>query len=420
MTELMDHVKDVDPDIYNVLNKELQRGRNGLEMIASENYTSRAVMQVTGSVLTNKYSEGYPKKRYYSGNEFVDVAESLAIDRARELFDVNFVNVQSHSGSSANMEAYFAMLELGDPILAMSLDHGGHLTHGHHVNFSGKFYDFTHYSVDKETHRLDMDLVRKKALEVEPKMIVAGFSAYPRELDFKAFREIADEVGAYLLSDIAHIAGLVAGGEHPSPFPHSDVVTTTTHKTLRGPRGAIIMTNNEDYAKKINSAVFPGMQGGPLDHVIAAKAVAFKEALKPDFKQYAREIKENATALASSLMEHGADLSTDGTDNHLVLMDISHYGIGGKRAEQVLDEVGIFTNKNMIPFDTRSPFDPSGIRIGTPALTTRGLGTTEMTEIGELIVKTLKNHDNSAILEEVKQSVNQICNAYPLYPDLKV
>ena len=414
----MKSVKDSDPDIHQVLVNELKRGKEGLEMIASENYTSAAVMEVTGSLLTNKYSEGYPAKRYYSGNEFVDIAENLAIERAKKLFNAEYVNVQPHSGSTANMEAYFALLELGDPILAMSLDHGGHLTHGHFVNFSGKFYKFSHYAVDKETQMLDMDDVRNRALETKPKLIVAGFSAYPRELDFKAFREIADEVGALLMSDIAHIAGLVAGDAHPSPFPHSHVVTTTTHKTLRGPRGAIIMAH-EEFGKKINSAVFPGMQGGPLDHVIAAKAVAFKEALEPDFKDYARKTKENASALADSLMEHGASLSTSGTDNHLILMDISKYEMGGKIAETVLDEVGIFTNKNMIPFDTRSPFDPSGIRIGTPALTTRGLGTLEMSEIGELIVTTLQNHENHEKLKSIREQVLSMCAKYPFYPGLK-
>ncbi len=413
----MRSVSDADPDIHQVLIKELKRGKEGLEMIASENYTSKAVMEVTGSVLTNKYSEGYPGKRYYSGNEFVDIAENLAIERAKQLFNAEYVNVQPHSGSTANMEAYFALLELGDPILAMSLDHGGLLTHGHFVNFSGKFYKFSHYAVDEQTHYLDMDTVRKHALEVKPKLIVAGFSAYPRELDFKAFREIADEVGALLMADIAHIAGLVAGGEHPNPFPHAHVVTTTTHKTLRGPRGAIIMAH-EEFGKKLNSAVFPGMQGGPLDHVVAAKAVAFKEALEPEFKNYARQTRLNASALAESLMEHGAKISTDGTDNHLVLMDISPYGMGGKVAESVLDKVGIFTNKNMIPFDTRSPFDPSGIRIGTPALTTRGLGTLEMREIGELIVKTLQNHENEQQLASVRDQVLAMCSNYPFYPGL--
>ncbi len=313
------------------------------------------------------------------------------------------------------MEAYFALLELGDSILSMSLDQGGHLTHGHKVNFSGKFYKFHFYGVDRKTKMIDMEEVRRIAKEVKPKLILAGFSAYPRELDFKYFKEIADEVDAYLMADIAHIAGLVAAKEHPDPIPHCDIVTTTTHKTLRGPRGAMIM-GKEEYETAVNRAVFPGMQGGPLDHIIAAKAVSFKEALQPDFREYAKSIKKNAKALAESLVEHGADVITGGTDNHLLLLDITKYGIGGKQAEKVLDKVGIFTNKNMIPFDTRSPFDPSGIRIGTPALTTRGLGTSEMKEIGELIVRTLANPDDEAILETVKQSVNEMCEQFPLYP----
>lgn len=417
---LMNDTSVIDPDIHNVLLSELERGRNGLEMIASENYASKAVMQVTGSILTNKYSEGYPGKRYYSGNEFVDIAENLAIDRAKKLFNTKYVNVQPHSGSTANMEVYFALLKLGDPILAMSLDHGGHLTHGHFVNFSGKFYNFQHYSVDEKTHLIDMDEVHKLAKETQPKMIIAGFSAYPRQLDFKHFKEIADDIGAYLLSDIAHISGLVAGGTHPSPFPYSDVVTTTTHKTLRGPRGAIIMTDHEEISKKVNSAVFPGMQGGPLENVIAAKAVAFKEALDPSFKNYAKDIIENSKSLATSLVENGAKISTDGTDNHLVLMDISMYDIGGKIAEHTLDQVGIFTNKNMIPFDKRSPFDPSGIRIGTPALTTRGLNTSDMGFIGELIVNALQNHNNTEKLNSIKNQVQELSNKYPLYPELKI
>lgn len=417
---LMNDTSVIDPDIHNVLLSELERGRNGLEMIASENYASKAVMQVTGSILTNKYSEGYPGKRYYSGNEFVDIAENLAIDRAKKLFNTKYVNVQPHSGSTANMEVYFALLKLGDPILAMSLDHGGHLTHGHFVNFSGKFYNFEHYSVDEKTHLIDMDEVHKLAKETQPKMIIAGFSAYPRQLDFKHFKEIADDIGAYLLSDIAHISGLVAGGTHPSPFPYSDVVTTTTHKTLRGPRGAIIMTDHEEISKKVNSAVFPGMQGGPLENVIAAKAVAFKEALDPSFKNYAKDIIKNSKSLATSLIENGAKISTDGTDNHLVLMDISMYDIGGKIAEHTLDQVGIFTNKNMIPFDKRSPFDPSGIRIGTPALTTRGLNTSDMGFIGELIVNALQNHNNNEKLNSIKSQVQELSNKYPLYPELKI
>ncbi len=413
----MDNIKIVDPEIHGVLISELERGRTGLEMIASENYVSKAVLQTTGSVLTNKYSEGYPNKRYYGGNEFIDISENLAISRAKELFGAEFVNVQPHSGSQANMETYFALLKLGDPILSMSLDHGGHLTHGHNVSFSGQFYNFSSYGVDPETKILNMNDVRKKALEIKPKMIIAGYSAYSRELDFKAFKEIADEVDALLMSDIAHIAGLIAANEHPDPVPHCDIITTTTHKTLRGPRGAIIM-GKEKYQDPINKAVFPGMQGGPLDHVIAGKAVCFKEAQQPEFKEYAKNIKRNAVALAESLIENGGEVITGGTDNHLMLLNVlSSFSIGGKKAENTLDKVGIFTNKNMIPFDNRSPFDPSGIRIGTPALTTRGLGTNEMVEIGELIVKTLKNVDDESILAKVKEQVNNICSAYPLYPN---
>jgi glycine hydroxymethyltransferase len=414
--EFMQGIQDSDPKIYQVLIDELHRGRKGLEMIASENYVSKAVLQATGSVLTNKYSEGYPNRRYYGGNEYIDISESLAISRAKELFGAEFVNVQSHSGSQANMETYFALLELGDPILAMSLDHGGHLTHGHSVSFSGKFYKFSSYGVDVDTKLLDMDEVRKRALKEKPKLILAGYSAYSRVLDFAAFKEIADEVGALLMADIAHIAGLIGAKEHPDPIPYCDVVTTTTHKTLRGPRGAMIMGKDE-YKDPVNKAVFPGMQGGPLDHVIAGKAVSFKEALQPEFKTYCKNIKANATALADSLIENGADVITGGTDNHLMLVDITSYGIGGKKAENTLDKVGIFTNKNMIPFDTRTPFDPSGIRIGTPALTTRGLGINEMGEIGELITKTLNNTDDPVVLEQIKEAVQQICQKYPLYPD---
>jgi len=414
----MSDIMNVDPEIYTVLLNELNRGRDGLEMIASENYVSKAVLQAAGSVLTNKYSEGYPSKRYYGGNEFIDIAENLAIDRAKQLFGAEYVNVQPHAGSQANMETYFALLNLGDTILGMSLDHGGHLTHGHKVNFSGQFYKFSSYGVDPETKMLDMDVVRKRALEEKPKLILAGFSAYSRTLDFKAFKEIADEVGAILMADIAHIAGLVAGKVHPDPIPYCDVVTTTTHKTLRGPRGAIIMAK-EAHGTAINKAVFPGMQGGPLEHIIAAKAVCFKEALDPSFKEYAQKVINNAKFLADSLLDQDAEVISGGTDNHLLLIDISKYGIGGKIAEKTLDGVGIFTNKNMIPFDQRTPFDPSGIRIGTAALTTRGLGKNEMIEIGELFVQTLVNIENKEKLQKIKENVAEICNNYPLYPEFE-
>lgn len=415
----MADIDQTDPEIYNVLINELNRGRKGLEMIASENYVSKAILQTTGSVLTNKYSEGYPSKRYYGGNEYVDVAENLAISRAKELFGAEYINVQPHSGSQANMEAYFALLELGDPILSMSLDHGGHLTHGHNISFSGKFYKFSFYGVDRETKVLNMDDVRKKALEVKPKLILAGFSAYSREIDFKGFREIADEVGALLMADIAHIAGLVAAKEHPDPIPYCDIVTTTTHKTLRGPRGAMIMAKGQ-YEKDIARSVFPGIQGGPLDHVVAGKATCFKEALTPEFKIYAKNIKANAKALCESLIETGTNVVSGATENHLMLVDISKYNIGGKLAENTLDKVGIFANKNMIPFDTRSPFDPSGIRLGTAALTTRGLNTNDLREIGQLISKTLANIENENELKKIKESVQNICERYPLYPDYEL
>lgn len=412
---IMDNISEVDPEIYKVMKNELNRGRNGLEMIASENYVSKAILQATGSVLINKYSEGYPHKRYYGGNEYIDISEQLAISRGKELFGVDFMNVQPHSGSSANMEAYFALLELGDSILSLSLDQGGHLTHGHKVNFSGKHYSFHFYGVSKETKMLDMENIRQRAKETKPKLIVAGFSAYSRELDFKQFREIADENDALLMADIAHIAGLVAAKEHSDPAPYCDVITTTTHKTLRGPRGAVIM-GKADYETAINKAVFPGMQGGPLEHVIAGKAVAFKEALKPSFKEYAKQIKKNAKVLAESLLENGAEIVSGGTDNHLILLDISQYNLGGKVAEKLLDGVGIFTNKNMIPFDTRSPFDPSGIRIGTAALTTRGLKAGEMKSIGALIAKALNHSDDASVLQSVKDEVKAICEQFPLYP----
>lgn len=417
----MKHLKDVDPEVYDAAMHELNRGRTGLEMIASENYVSRAILQTVGTVFTNKYSEGYPGKRYYGGNEYVDVIESLAIERAKKLFGVNFVNVQPHSGSQSNMGVYFALLKPGDPILSMSLDHGGHLSHGHKVNFSGKLYDIHPYFVSKETHYIDMDALEKSAKEVKPKIILAGFSSYPRDLDFKRFKEIADEVGAVLMADIAHIAGLVAAKEVSiDPAPYCDVITTTTHKTLRGPRGAIIMSQDQELATKIDKAVFPGMQGGPLDHVVAGKAVCFKEASTPEFKTYAKQVKKNAKALAASLLANGANVITKGTDNHLVLMDITPFDMGGKKAENTLDTVHIFTNKNVIPFDKRTPFDPSGIRLGSPALTTRGLVESDFTAIGEFIVKALKAADDQSALDRIKEDVLALCTKYPLYTDLQI
>lgn len=416
----MKNLKDVDSEIFQAIENELQRGRNGLEMIASENYVSKAILEAVGSIFTNKYSEGYPSKRYYGGNEFVDIVEETARKRACELFGMAHANVQSHSGSTANMEAYFALVNLGDPILSMSLDHGGHLTHGHNVSFSGKFYDFHSYPVSKETGYIDMDECERIAKEVKPKIILAGFSAYPRDLDFKRFKEIADQVDAILMADIAHIAGLVAAKEvSQDPAKYCDVITTTTHKTLRGPRGAMILAT-EEYGTKIDKAVFPGMQGGPLDHVVAGKAVAFKEAAQPEFKDYIIQVKKNAQALAESLTKNGAELCTGGTDNHLVLMDITPFDILGKEAEKILDEVHIFTNKNMIPYDKSTPFNPSGIRLGTAALTTRGLIESDLTAIGELIVKTLKHPKDKDIHSRIREDVLQICSKYPLYPDLKL
>jgi len=413
--------------VHSVVVDEHRRQQMGAELIASENYVSRAVMQAMGSVLTNKYSEGYPGKRYYGGNEHVDISENLAIERAKKLFGAEHANVQPHAGSQANMESYFALLELKDKILGMDLAHGGHLTHGSHVNFSGKFYNFVSYGVEKETMRLDMDSVRKVAKREQPKLILSGFSAYPRKLDFKEFQEIAEEVGAYHMADIAHIAGMCATGLHQNPVPYCDVVTTTTHKTLRGPRGAIIMSKVEDrlrpddkknLARKIDSAVFPGMQGGPLDHVIAAKAVAFGEALKPDFASYQEQILKNAKVLAETLLDNGIDLISNGTDNHLMLIDLTKTGLGGKEVEKALDEVHIFTNKNMIPFDERSPFNPSGIRIGTPALTTRGMKADEMRMLGVWISKVVKRPQDPYLKEKVKAEVLDLCRKFPIYEGL--
>lgn len=424
---MMRDLEEADPEIHSVVKSELARQKNGAELIASENYVSRAVMQAMGSVLTNKYSEGYPGKRYYGGNEHVDVSEQLAIDRAKKLFGAEHANVQPHSGSQANMEAYFALLNLGDTILGMDLAHGGHLTHGSKVNFSGKFYSFTSYGLDKETMRLDMDEVRKIALREKPKLILSGFSAYPRKLDFKEFKSIADEVGAYHMADIAHIAGIVAAGLHQNPVPYCDVVTSTTHKTLRGPRGALILSttadrlrpdDKKDLRRKIDSAVFPGMQGGPLDHVIAAKAVAFGEALKPEFNSYQSQVLKNAKVLAETLMDRGVSLVSGGTDNHLMLIDLTKTGLGGKEVERALDEVCIFTNKNMIPFDQRSPFDPSGIRLGTPALTTRGMKESEMRMIGIFISQIIDRPNDNYLKSKIRAEVLDLCRQFPIYDGL--
>lgn len=410
----MDALKQSDRELYDAIIAEKNRQQNNIELIASENFVSEAVMEAAGSVLTNKYAEGYPGKRYYGGCEHVDIAEDLARDRAKQLFSAEHVNVQPHSGAQANMAVYFAVLEPGDTILGMNLSHGGHLTHGSPVNFSGILYNVVDYGVDPETEMLDYDAVLERAKEVKPKLIVAGASAYSRIIDFKKFREIADEVGAYLLVDMAHIAGLVAAGLHPNPVPYSDFVTTTTHKTLRGPRGGIIICK-EEYAKKIDKVVFPGMQGGPLMHIIAAKATAFKEALSDDFKQYAKQIVANAKTLSEALAEEGMRIVSGGTDNHLILLDVSELGLTGKEAEEALDKVGITTNKNTIPFDKQSPFITSGIRIGTAAVTTRGFKEEEMKEIAQIITLTLKNMNDENKLKEAAERVANLTKKFPLY-----
>ncbi|HLU22878.1 MAG TPA: serine hydroxymethyltransferase, partial [Bacillaceae bacterium] len=380
----MSTIAQQDPQVFEAIQKELKRQRTKIELIASENFVSEAVMEAQGSVLTNKYAEGYPGRRYYGGCEYVDIVEDLARDRAKEIFGAEHANVQPHSGAQANMAVYFTVLEHGDTVLGMNLSHGGHLTHGSPVNFSGVQYNFVEYGVDENDHRINYEDVRQKALEHKPKLIVVGASAYPREIDFAKFREIADEVGAYMMVDMAHIAGLVAAGLHPNPVPHAHFVTTTTHKTLRGPRGGMVLCK-EEFAKKIDKSVFPGLQGGPLMHVIAAKAVSFGEVLKPEFKTYAQNIIDNAKRLGEGLKKEGLDLVSDGTDNHLLLLDLRSVGLTGKVAEKVLDEVGITVNKNTIPYDPEGPFTTSGIRIGTPAVTSRGFGFEEMDEIASLI-----------------------------------
>jgi len=408
--------KTFDPDLWAAIAKEEERQENNLELIASENFVSEAVMAAQGSILTNKYAEGYPGHRYYGGCEFVDIVESLAIDRAKELFGAKFVNVQPHSGSQANTAAYLALVEPGDTILGMDLSAGGHLTHGSPVNFSGKTYHFVAYGVDPTTEVIDYNVVRILARKHQPKLIVAGASAYGRIIDFEKFREIADEVGAKLMVDMAHIAGLVAAGVHPSPIPYADITTTTTHKTLRGPRGGMILTNNEELAKKINSAVFPGIQGGPLEHVIAGKAAAFKEALTPEFKEYSEQIIANAKAMAKVFNQAiGTRVVSGATDNHLVLIDVRGLELNGKEAESILDSVNITVNKNSIPFETLSPFKTSGIRIGTPAITTRGFKEEDAVKVAELIVKALQAKENEAELAEVKAGVRELTEKYPLY-----
>jgi len=408
-------LSQVDPEVLGAIQRESDRQQFGLEMIASENYTSRAVMEAQGSILTNKYAEGYPGKRYYGGCVNVDTVENLAIERAKKLFGVNYANVQPHSGSQANMAVYLAACKAGDTILGMDLSHGGHLTHGSPVNFSGLLFKAASYKLDPETGRINYDTIRATAKEVQPKLIIAGYSAYPRLLDFAKFKEIADEVGAQLLVDMAHFAGLVATGHHPSPVPYADYITTTTHKTLRGPRGGMILTNSEEKAKTMNSRIFPGIQGGPLEHIIAGKAVAFGEALKPEFKKYSEQVIQNAKALADEMLAQGFKLVTGGTDNHLILVDLSDREITGKVAEQVLDESGITVNKNTVPNEKRSPFVTSGVRIGTPALTTRGMGVSEMKQIAKWIAQVLNNPDDVALKNKVHEEVKQLCKQFPIY-----
>jgi glycine hydroxymethyltransferase len=402
-----------DPDVWQAIAGEMERQADGLEMIASENYTSPAVMQAAGSVLTNKYAEGYPGRRYYGGCQFVDVVEQLAIDRAKRLFGSEFANVQPHSGSQANTAIYLAALEPGDTVLGLDLAHGGHLTHGMKLNISGMLYNFVSYGVARDTHRIDFDQVTSLAREHKPKLIVAGASAYPREIPHDRFAQIARDVGAKLMVDMAHYAGLVAAGLHNSPVPMADFVTTTTHKTLRGPRAGLCLAKDE-YGKTINSRVFPGIQGGPLMHIIAGKAICFAEALRPEFKRYARQIIENAKTLADALLAGGLKLVSGGTDNHLLLVDVTPLGIGGKIAEQTLDRCGITINKNMIPYDERKPVDPSGIRIGTPALTTRGMGTSEMRTIGGWMIEALKSPDDDSVLSRIRGEIRQLCQQFPV------
>ena len=409
----MNELVSQDPAVWQCIQDEAIRQQDGLEMIASENYTSPAVMEAVGSVLTNKYAEGYPGRRYYGGCEHVDTLENLARDRAKELFGAEFANVQPSSGSQANQAVYLTAVSPGDTVLSLSLAHGGHLTHGMHLNLSGKLYNFVHYGVDEQTHRFDFDEIARLAKEHQPKMIIAGASAYPREIEHGKFREIADDVGALLFVDMAHYAGLVAAGEHDDPVPVSDFVTTTVHKTLRGPRGGLVLCKKK-FAKKINSSVFPGMQGGPLMHVVAGKAVCFGEALKPEFKTYAQQVKSNAKTLAESLKSGGLKLISGGTDNHLMLVDVTPKGIGGTLAENALDACGVTVNKNMIPFDQRKPMDPSGIRVGTPALTTRGMGDDQMKDIGAWIVEALENPEDSQALESIRERVKELCQHFPV------
>ncbi len=414
----VDLLTTTDPEIAALIQKELQRQQDHLEMIASENFTSAAVMAAQGSVLTNKYAEGLPGKRYYGGCEFVDQAEELAIERAKTLFGAAHANVQPHSGAQANFAVFLTLLQPGDTIMGMDLSHGGHLTHGSPVNVSGKWFQVQHYGVNQQTEVLDYDQIRALALQHRPKLLICGYSAYPRIIDFAKFRAIADEVGAYLLADIAHIAGLVATGHHPSPIPYCDVVTTTTHKTLRGPRGGLILTGDAELGKKLDKSVFPGSQGGPLEHVIAAKAVAFGEALKPEFTTYCGQVIDNAKALAAQLQARGFKLVSNGTDNHLMLVDLQSIGMTGKVADQLVSGVNITANKNTVPFDPASPFVTSGLRLGSAAMTTRGMGTPEFTEIGNIISDRLLSPEDETVAQDCRRRVAALCDRFPLYPHL--
>ena len=413
--DLLTNLKTVDPEIQKAIDQELSRQREKLEMIASENIVSTAVMQAQGSILTNKYAEGYPGKRYYGGCEYVDIVEQLAIDRAKKLFGAEYANVQPHSGAQANTAVYFALLQPGDTILGMNLTDGGHLTHGSPVNISGKYFKIIPYGVDKETERIDYDELERLAKEHQPKLIVGGASAYSRVIDFERMAQIAKSVGAYFMVDMAHIAGLVAAGLHPSPVPYADVVTTTTHKTLRGPRGGLILCRDAEFGKQFNKAIFPGIQGGPLMHVVAAKAAAFKEALSDEFKVYQQQVLDNAKALADELVKKGFRIVSGGTDNHLMLVDLRSKNITGKEAQFLLDEIGITANRNTIPFEPLSPFVTSGIRLGTPALTTRGLKEEDIREVADIIADVIENREDSAVIEAAKAKVQAICKKFPLY-----
>ncbi|MEA5620657.1 serine hydroxymethyltransferase [Cronbergia sp. UHCC 0137] len=415
-----DLLKSSDPAINELINQELQRQRDHLELIASENFTSAAVLAAQGSVLTNKYAEGLPGKRYYGGCEFIDKIEQIAIDRAKQLFGAAHANVQPHSGAQANFAVFLTLLQPGDTIMGMDLSHGGHLTHGSPVNVSGKWFQVRHYGVSQQTEELDYNQIRELALKERPKLIICGYSAYSRIIDFEKFRSIADEIGAYLLADIAHIAGLVATGHHPNPIDHCDVVTTTTHKTLRGPRGGLILTRDAELGKKLDKSVFPGTQGGPLEHVIAGKAVAFGEALKPEFTAYSAQVIDNARALASQLQNRGFKLVSNGTDNHLILVDLRSIGMTGKKADQLVSGVNITANKNTVPFDPESPFVTSGLRLGSPAMTTRGLGVVDFTEIGNIIADRLLSPDSETVAQECLGRVETLCDRFPLYPHLEI